>query len=161
MVAARPIQAAPLHRSNEYFEQPYVFNKTAILPVFKFLSPKELATCACVCSTWSQFSLDPCLWKTIDLSHSTLTASHLTGVTQRQPENLILDWTNIAKRQLAWLLSRLSHLQKLSLKGCSWLGVSALNTYACPPLVSLDLSFVTGKLFLTKIFLTYKNNKIK
>lgn len=146
-VAARPVQSAPMHRTNESFEQPHVFNKTAVLAVFKYLSPKDLVSCACVCTTWARYSLDPSLWKTIDLSHSTLTPSHLTGIIDRQPENLILDWTNIAKRQLAWLLSRLSHLQKLSLKGCSWAGVSALNTYACPPLVELDLSFVTGNKF--------------
>ena len=143
-VIARPIQPAPIHRPNDLYEQPYIYNKKAILSVFKYLSPKELATCACVCRTWARYSLDPSLWRTIDLSHSILSASHLSGIINRQPETLILDWTNIAKRQLAWLLSRLSQLRNLSIKGCSWAGVCALNTYACPPLVTLDLSFVAG-----------------
>jgi F-box/leucine-rich repeat protein 10/11 len=140
----RPVQAAPIHRSNDSHEQPYVYNKTAVLSVFKYLSPKELATCACVCRIWARYSLDPSLWRTIDLSHSILSAGHLSGIIQRQPETLVLDWTNIVKRQLAWLLSRLPQLRNLSLKGCNWTGVCALNTYSCPALVTLDLSFVSG-----------------
>ncbi|XP_001606028.1 jmjC domain-containing histone demethylation protein 1 [Nasonia vitripennis] len=141
---ARNIQAVPVHRSNDFHEQSYVYNKVAILSVFKYLSRKDLVNCALVCRTWAQFGIDPSLWKKIDVSHSVLSAGHLSGIAQRQPETLLLDWTNIAKRQLAWLLIRLTKLQNLSLKGCNWAGVYALNTSACPLLTTLDLSFVAG-----------------
>ena len=145
-VPVRPVQAAPIHRSNDSHEQPYVYNKTIVVSVFKYLSKKDLATCASVCRNWARYSVDPNLWRTIDLSNNILTAAHLSGIISRQPETLILNWTNVAKRQLAWLLSRLSQLRNLSLKGCNWSGVCALNTYACPPLASLDLSLVSGKI---------------
>lgn len=119
--------------------------KACILPVFRYLSPAELARYAVVCRTWARLSVDPSLWRRMELSNRhTLTAQHLAGITRRQPEQLILDWTGVAKRQLAWLVARLPQLRELSLQGCSWAGVSALRTCVCPPLASLDLSFVSG-----------------
>ncbi|KAL7288950.1 hypothetical protein TKK_0016913 [Trichogramma kaykai] len=93
---------------------------------------------------WPKSPRDANPWRTMDLSNNTLSATHLSNIIQHQPETLLLDWTNVAKKQLAWLLSRLSPLRNLSLKGCNWAGVCALNTSACPPLVSLDLDFVAG-----------------
>ncbi|XP_067014972.2 jmjC domain-containing histone demethylation protein 1 [Anabrus simplex] len=121
-----------------------VLDKSAILPVFRYLSPADLARCSAVCRVWSKFSVDPSLWRRMDLSHRHLTASHLAGIARRQPESLSLDWTSVAKRQLAWLVARLPQMRELSLQGCTWAGVSALRTCACPPLSSLDLSFVSG-----------------
>lgn len=153
---ARTNQTAPVHRSNDFHEQIYVYNKVAILSVFKYLSRKDLVNCALVCRTWAQFSLDPSLWQKIDVSRSALSAGHLSGIAQRQPETLLLDWTNIAKRQLAWLLIRLTKLQNLSLKGCNWAGVYALNTSACPLLMTLDLSFVAGNCMKYNVKCTMK-----
>lgn len=97
-----------------------------------------------VCRAWARFSLDPSLWRRMDLSHKRLTASHLAGIARRQPEVLVLDWSHIAKKQLGWLIGRLPQLRGLSAQGCSWLGISALSTCVCPPLHLLDLSFVGG-----------------
>lgn len=121
-----------------------VLERTILLPVFRLLSSGDLARCALVCRAWSQLSSDPVLWQTMDLSKKRLTAACLAGIVRRQPECLILDWTGIAKRQLAWLVARLPQLKELSLKGCAWGGVAALRTCTCPPLISLDLSYVSG-----------------
>ena len=119
--------------------------KACILPVFRYLNPGDLARCAGVCRAWARFSVDPSLWRKMELcNRHTLTAQHLAGISRRQPEHLALDWSGVAKRQLAWLVGRLPQLRELSLKGCSWAGVSALRTCVCPPLASLDLSFVSG-----------------
>ncbi|XP_039298773.1 jmjC domain-containing histone demethylation protein 1 isoform X1 [Nilaparvata lugens] len=125
-------------------KSPAALERTALLPVFRLLSPGDLARCARVCRLWSQLSAEPSLWQRMNLSEKRLTAACLAGIVRRQPDSLVLDWTNIAKRQLAWLVARLPQLKELSLKGCSWSGVAALRTCSCPPLVSLDLSFVTG-----------------
>lgn len=135
----------PLQQSHISYEKPYVFNKWAITSVFKFLPKRDLANCACVCKSWCRLVNDPFLWKRIAVTNRTLTAAHLTGITSRQPETLILDWTMFAKVQLNWLLGRMTQLRHLSLRGCSWSGVSALNTYSCPVLISLNLSAVTGR----------------
>ncbi|KAK6640685.1 hypothetical protein RUM44_012382 [Polyplax serrata] len=118
--------------------------RSCIVPVFRYLTPMELVECSLVCRAWARYSLEPSLWRKMDLSHKRLTASHLAGIARRQPETLILDWTNIAKKQLGWLIGRLPQLRELSIQGCSWAGVSALRTCVCPPLHSLDLSFVSG-----------------
>lgn len=141
-VVVRPMQLPPASKSGH--DQSLVYDKTAMLAIFRFLSMKDLANCALVCRTWARFSIDPCLWKRMDMAHSHLIAAHLTGIARRQPENLCLNWTNITKRQLAWLLTRLPQLRVLSLHGCAWSEVCALKTCACPPLVSLDLSNVSG-----------------
>ncbi|XP_015117813.1 jmjC domain-containing histone demethylation protein 1 [Diachasma alloeum] len=140
VVVVRPVQIPPVHIT----DKSPVYNKIALLAIFKYLSPKDLASCAVVCRTWARYSIDPTLWRRMDMSHAHLTASHLTGIARRQPETLCLDWSNVAKRQLAWLLGRLPQLRSLSLKGCTWAGVCALRTCTCPPLVSLDLSHVSG-----------------
>lgn len=60
----------------------------------------------------------------------------------RQPKILILDWCKITKEQLSWLLVRLPQSKALSLQGCPWSTVSCLRSCVCPPLTSLNLSFV-------------------
>nr|CAD7199076.1 unnamed protein product [Timema douglasi] len=115
-----------------------------LLPIFKFLSRVDLYQCSQVCKTWSQCTIHPSLWQTMDVSHKQLTVSSLIGIVRRQPKFLVLDWAQVSKRQLEWLLGRLPQLKKLSLHGCPWGNVSALKTCLCPPLTSLDLSFVSG-----------------
>lgn len=124
----------------------YSANPLCMLPVFKYLKAPELANCALVCRTWSELSVDPSLWHKIDVTGKRLTASCLAGVVKRQPKVLMMDWTAIAKRQLEWMIAKLTQLKVLSLQGCSWSGVSALRTSNVVPqtLNTLDLSFVTG-----------------
>ena len=144
-VVVRPMPLPPIQRPGlDMNGRSFVFNEAALLSIFRFLSAKELAKCAMVCRTWAKYTIDPSLWRRLDLSHVQLTPAHLTGITRRQPESLCLDWTNVTKRQLAWLLSRLPQLRTLTLQGCTWGGVCALRTCACPPLTNLDLSHVSG-----------------
>lgn len=117
-----------------------------VLPVFEYLTPAELAKCALVCRAWSAMSVDPSLWRKLDVTGKRLTASCLAGVVKRQPEVLLMDWTAIAKRQLEWMIAKLTRLKVLSLQGCSWSGVTALRSSSVvpPSLTALDLSYVTG-----------------
>ncbi|XP_052126433.1 jmjC domain-containing histone demethylation protein 1 [Frankliniella occidentalis] len=118
--------------------------KSVILPVMEYLTPREKVECGLVCKSWAQFSLDPSLWKRMTMAAQTLTAGHLSAIVRRQPEALVLDWTGIGKRQLAWLIMRLPQLRELSLQGVNVLGVQALRTCMCPPLSFLDISFAGG-----------------
>lgn len=124
----------------------YYTNPLCMLPVFKYLKPTDLTKCALVCRTWSSMSMDSSLWRKLDVTGKRLTALCLAGVVKRQPEVLLMDWTAIAKRQLEWMIAKLTRLKVLSLQGCSWSGVTALRTSNVVPhtLVTLDLSFVTG-----------------
>ncbi|KAM0725100.1 JmjC domain-containing histone demethylation protein 1 [Formica fusca] len=145
-VVVRPAPAPPLpiqETDSESKQQNSVFNKTAMLAVFRFLDIKDLLNCALVCRTWARYSIDPGLWKKINMSHYNLRSIHLTAIIRRQPESLSLDWTKINKMQLAWLLSRLPQLRTLSLQGCTWSGIRALKSCSCPPLETLNLSYVT------------------
>ena len=64
---------------------------------------------------------------------------------QKQPVRLVLDWTNLVKLQLSWLLPRLPQTKSLSLAGLEFnLTVSALATCNCPVLQELDLSYVAN-----------------
>lgn len=123
-------------------EKSSVYNKDAVLAVFRYLGMKDLVNCTLVCRTWARYSIDPSLWKSINMKHCTMKAVHLTAIVRRQPEKLILDWSDINKMQLAWLLSRLPQLRTLSLEGCSWASIRALRSCSCPPLQTLNLSFV-------------------
>ncbi|KAJ1523891.1 hypothetical protein ONE63_010445 [Megalurothrips usitatus] len=118
--------------------------KSVVLPVMEYLTPKEKVECGLVCKAWAQFSLDPSLWKRMSMAAQTLTAGHLSAIVRRQPETLVLDWTGIGKRQLAWLIMRLPQLRELSLQGVNVIGVQALRTCMCPPLSFLDISFAGG-----------------
>lgn len=144
-VVVRPSPLPPPEKpGTDFTGHTLAYDKTAMLSIFRFLSIKDLANCALVCRTWARFSVDPSLWKRMDMAHVHLIAAHFTGIARRQPESLCLNWTNVTKRQLVWLLERLPQLRVLSLHGCTWSGVCALKTCACPPLVSLDLSHVSG-----------------
>ncbi|GFS58896.1 hypothetical protein TNIN_387941 [Trichonephila inaurata madagascariensis] len=118
--------------------------KEVMLPVFQFLSVKDLYTCQLVCKTWNRWSVDPRLWTLMDLTRKKITASTLIGIVRRQPVTLNLSWTNLSRRQLAWLIARLPQMKELILSGCSSASVVALCTCNCPLLRSLDLSWVEG-----------------
>lgn len=117
---------------------------TLLKIIFRYLPPETLVTCSSVCKIWSNVSVDPDLWKIMNCAEHKLSASLLTAIVRRQPEHLILDWTQIAKRQLAWIVARLPALKNLSLQNCPIQAVLALYTCLCPPLQILDLSFVRG-----------------
>lgn len=117
---------------------------TLLKIIFRYLPQETLVTCCSVCKVWSNVSVDPDLWKIMNCSELKLSASLLTAIVRRQPEHLILDWTQIAKRQLAWIIARLPALKNLSLQNCPIQAVLALHTCLCPPLQVLDLSFVRG-----------------
>jgi len=80
----------------------------------------------------------------MNCAHHKLSSSLLAAIVRRQPEHLILDWTILAKRQLAWLIARIPALKTLSMQGIPIAAVLGLHTCLCPPLQSLDLSFVRG-----------------
>lgn len=120
----------------------HALDKIALLEVFRFLSAETLATCSLVCKTWCDATVDPKLWKKMNCSHYKLSASLLRAIVRRQPETLSLDWSNLAKRQLGWIVSRLPALKNLSIQGTQIATVLGLHTCLCPPLQVLDLSFV-------------------
>jgi hypothetical protein len=54
---------------------------------------------------------------------------------QKQPVGLLLDWTNMGKKQLNWLLPRIPQTKDISLVGLEYnMAVSALKTCNCPML---------------------------
>lgn len=97
-----------------------------------------------VCKIWSTLATDPQLWRRMNCAHHKLSASLLSAIVRRQPEHLVLDWTTLAKRQLAWVIGRIPALKHLSLQGTPLSAVLGLHTCLCPPLQILDLSFVRG-----------------
>ena len=68
-------------------------------------------------------------------------SSHLLSTTvQKQPTGLVLDWTNLGKQHLNWLLPRIPQTRQLSLAGLDFsLTVSSLNTSNCPLLQVRDI----------------------
>lgn len=122
----------------------YALDPTCMLVVFRYLPSETLVTCSMVCKTWSTLSVDPILWKRMNCSHHKLSSSLLAAIVRRQPEHLILDWTILAKRQLAWVIARTPAMKTLSMQGIPIGAVLGLHTCLCPPLQSLDLSFVRG-----------------
>lgn len=119
-------------------------DKRCIIPVFRYLDPHNLYQCSLVCKTWAQLSIEPSLWKKMDFSQIRLTAAQLRGIVRRQPEVLVLDWSPSSKHQLAWLISRLTGLRELSLRSVNVQMALALKSCYCPPLHTLDISFISG-----------------
>lgn len=121
-----------------------ILDSTCLIHIFRYLPQETLVTCSLVCKVWSNVSVDPVLWRKMNCSQSKLSASLLTAIVRRQPENLILDWTSLAKRQVAWIIARIPGLKNLSLQGTPIQAALGLHTCLCPPLQVLDLSFVRG-----------------
>lgn len=128
----------PSHNGN------LALDHNVILSVFKHLPHDTLVTCSLVCKTWAQISVDPLLWRKMNCSEHKLSASLLMAIVRRQPEHLILDWTILAKRQLAWMVARIPSMKNLSLEGVPIASVFGLHTCLCPQLHTLNLSFVRG-----------------
>ncbi|XP_063171672.1 lysine-specific demethylase 2B isoform X4 [Candoia aspera] len=123
----------------------HVMQREVWMAVFGCLSPRELCVCMRVCRTWNRWCCDKRLWTKIDLNHcKSITPLMLSGIIRRQPVTLDLSWTNISKKQLSWLISRLPGLRDLHLSGCSWIAVSALCSSSCPLLRTLDSQWVEG-----------------
>lgn len=117
---------------------------SVLLSVFKFLPHDTLVMCSLVCKAWAQVSIDPLLWRRMNCSEHKLSAALLTAIVRRQPEHLFLDWTILAKRQLAWMIARIPSMKNLSLEGVPIQSVFGLHTCLCPQLHTLNLSFVRG-----------------
>ncbi|XP_077475898.1 F-box/LRR-repeat protein 19 [Stigmatopora argus] len=121
----------------------HVMLRDVWLRVFTFLGQRELCLCMRVCRTWSRWCCDKHLWGQIDLSRQrSITPPMLSGIIRRQPVSLDLGYTNLSKKQLLWLLSRLPDLVELTVAGVAWPAVSALCQTVCPCLRVLDLSGV-------------------
>lgn len=120
----------------------FALDPKALFEIFRYMPQETLITCSLVCKTWSTVSVDPRLWQRMNCAHHKLSACLLMAIVRRQPEHLILDWTSLAKRQLAWLIARLPALKNLSIQGTQISSVLGLHTCLCPPLQKLDLSFV-------------------
>lgn len=138
------VRPANLSNSSNSHSVNYALDPTCLLAIFRHLPPETLVTCSMVCKVWSTASVDPSLWKRMNCAHNKLSASLLTAIVRRQPEHLILDWTTLAKRQLAWVIARIPALKNLSIQGTPISAVLGLHTCLCPPLQTLDLSFVRG-----------------
>lgn len=135
---AGPPNSTPSHSGN------LVLDHTVLLSVFNYLPHDTLVTCSLVCKTWAQVSVSPLLWKKMNCSEHKLSASLLMAIVRRQPEFLVLDWTILAKRQLSWIIARIPSMKNLSLEGVPIQSVFGLHTCLCPPLHTLNLSFVRG-----------------
>jgi len=119
-------------------------DSTVLLSVFKFLPHDTLVMNSLVCKTWAQISINPLLWRRMNCAEHKLSAVLLMAIVRRQPEHLILDWTILAKRQLAWMIARIPSMKILSLEGVPIQSVFGLHTCLCPQLHTLNLSFVRG-----------------
>ncbi|XP_051905828.1 F-box/LRR-repeat protein 19 isoform X1 [Hippocampus zosterae] len=121
----------------------HIMTRDAWLWVFTFLTQRELCLCMRVCRTWSRWCCDKRLWSRIDLSRQrSITPPMLSGIIRRQPVSLNLGHTNISKKQLVWLISRLPGLAELTVAGVAWPAVSALCQGVRSCLRMLDLSGV-------------------
>ncbi|XP_061702736.1 F-box/LRR-repeat protein 19 isoform X2 [Syngnathoides biaculeatus] len=121
----------------------HVMTRDVWLRVFTFLGQRELCLCMRVCRTWSRWCCDKRLWSQIDLSRQrSITPPMLSGIIRRQPASLDLGHTNISKKQLTWLISRLPGLAELTVAGVAWPAVSALCQGVRSCLRVLDLSGV-------------------
>ncbi|XP_037113336.1 F-box/LRR-repeat protein 19 [Syngnathus acus] len=121
----------------------HVMTRDTWLRVFSFLGHRELCLCMRVCRTWSRWCCDKRLWSRIDLSRQrSITPPMLSGIIRRQPVSLNLGHTNISKKQLLWLISRLPGLAELTVAGVAWPAVSALCQGVRSCLRMLDLSGV-------------------
>jgi len=117
--------------------------RAVMLPVFQYLTTAEIVACSIVCRSWHIITLDPSLWTTVNLTKKKMSSQLLSVTVQKQPVKLILDWTNIGKQHLNWLLPRIPQTKDLSVAGLDYTPtVATLNTCNAPLLQSLNLSFV-------------------
>jgi len=104
-----------------------------------------LRNCALTCKDWNQIIQDPSLWSAVKFENWKITSHILSLIVQRQPIRLKLDFCNISKQQLSWLLPRIPQTKQLSMKGIDFANcLIALASVNTPMLQDLDLSFVNG-----------------
>lgn len=73
---------------------------------------------------------DKRLWTKIDLNRcKSITPLMLSGIIRRQPVSLDLSWTNIAKKQLSWLINRLPGLYNFNKPSPMFNSSLILDTY--------------------------------
>ncbi|XP_050499642.1 jmjC domain-containing histone demethylation protein 1-like [Diabrotica virgifera virgifera] len=139
MVVVRPasIVSTPVSTTN------LAMDKRCMLLVFRYMSPKELLTCALVCKTWATFTVAPCLWRKMSFNRKHISSDILKGIVRRQPECLCLDWCHINKFQLPWLIQRLGQLKELSLVSINVKTAISLKSNHSAVLVALDISFIS------------------
>ncbi|CAH1115324.1 unnamed protein product [Psylliodes chrysocephalus] len=140
MVVVRP---APIMSLNTMSTTNLALDKRCILLTFRYMSPKELLTCALVCKTWATFTVDPSLWRKMSFNRKHISSDILKGIVRRQPECLNLDWCHINKFQLPWLIQRLSQLKELSLVSVNVKTAISLKSNHSAVLQCLDLSFIS------------------
>lgn len=142
-----PVRPAPVHAPPEGFllknGKEHALKCELWMLIFSFLSQDDLSHCLCVSRVWNRWCLHASLWKTIDLSVTTIKKQHLCAIVRRQPAVLVLSSVVMTPKQLGWLLNRLPQLRELNLSHMSWPTISALCSSSCPLVQSLDLSWAT------------------
>ena len=122
-----------------------LMQRLILLPVFQKLNTTDLSQCALVCKSWNKIIQDPSLWTSVKFESWKITSHILSLIVQRQPLKLKLDFCNVSKQQLSWLLPRIQQTRSLSLRGIEFGScIIALASVTTPMLQELDLSFVIG-----------------
>jgi hypothetical protein len=88
-----------------------------LLQIFKNLNTPDLLRCRLVSRTWNQTSRHEKFDHLVDLSGLKVTVNMITKAVEMKPETMVLDWTNVGKQQLSWLLPKVPTLRCLSLAG--------------------------------------------
>ena len=116
-----------------------------LLNIFQYLNTSDLLKCRVVCKEWDRISRDKKFTTIMDLSGLKITANMITMAANMKPDAMVLDWTNIGKQQLSWLLPKVQSLKYLSLAGLEFSSqVCVLSSPTSPMLTELNLSFVTS-----------------
>lgn len=88
-----------------------------LMQIFKNLNTPDLLRCRLVSRTWNQTSRHEKFDQVVDLSGLKITVNMITKAVEMKPETMVLDWTNVGKQQLSWLLPKVPTLRCLSLAG--------------------------------------------
>lgn len=67
------IRPVPKLDSDEKDKEPRK-RSSALVPVFKFLSPEDLKNCSLVCKDWYTATINPVLWNRMDLTETVITS---------------------------------------------------------------------------------------
>ena len=121
-------------------------DETVLLRVLMNLSTKDVNRCRLVCKTWHRVTRNKVFENSLDLSGLKITSDMINTMANLKADTLILDWSNLGKQQLSWLLPKIQTITKtLSLVGLDFSSqVAGLISPFCPYLVELNLSFVTN-----------------
>lgn len=135
-----------IYSMDPYNRIPMILNDSSVLlKIFWCLGTADLLRCKAVCKSWLSVSKDKSLAGYVDLSGLKITPNMINITSNLKPTYLKLDWTNIGKQQLTWLMPKIPATRHLSLVGLEFgTQISSLTNAICPNLVELDLSFVTN-----------------